>query len=105
MLADVTVEECDEDSLWDAEDLLPLLPAGTNLASYVSADDNLEISNTMGDTWEEEIMTATEETEENEDGSSNDEKDDDDDDDDDDEYLTDDSGVVSELSEDEYLSD
>ncbi len=45
----------DED-LWDADDLLPLLPAGVSLQDYIAADDCLDTQNHYTDNWEQELM-------------------------------------------------
>ncbi len=45
-----------DDDLWDADDLLPLLPAGVTLQDYVAADDSLDTQNHYTDNWEQELM-------------------------------------------------
>ncbi len=45
-----------DDDLWDADDLLPQLPAEVTLQDYVAADDHLDTQNNYSDSWERELM-------------------------------------------------
>ena len=45
-----------DDSDWDEEDLLPLMPPGKTFKEYVMYDDNVATEKPLDDNWENELM-------------------------------------------------